>query len=258
MYRLKRIIACVILLTSICSITTAQIDQIDEQLFIDFTNLDNGTIAVSVLDPEPSARYKLNIQLGEINYLYGLDTSVATVVPLQMGNGEYSIELYKHLRGTQYQLLRFFRVTVEIDRRKVWLQSNVKVDFSSPEKLLSVLSEIVSPTDSDMGKLDKITRYMRNNYKYDWITAAKRYDIPEYADLDRVLERKMGICEELAALTVALLRLEGVPARMVIGTANGIQHAWVQALVDGKVYRFDPSVDKYTQAKRTYIAQRYY
>lgn len=258
MYRLKRIIACVILLTSICSITTAQIGQIDEQLFIDFTNFDNGTIAVSVLEPEPSARYKLNVQLGEKSYLYGLDTSVATVVPLQMGNGEYSIELYKHLGGTRYQRMGFLRVTVEIERRKVWLQSNVKVNFSSPEKLLSVLSEIVSPTDSDAEKIDKIAKYMRNNYRYDWITAAKYYEIPEYADINRVLERKMGICEELSALTVALLRLEGIPARMVIGTANGIQHAWVELLLNGKIYRFDPSVDKYTQANRTYIAQRYY
>jgi transglutaminase-like putative cysteine protease len=41
------------------------------------------------------------------------------------------------------------------------------------------------------------------------------------------LTKKSGICLDLAALVVALLRIMGIPAKLTIGMADRQYHAWV-------------------------------
>lgn len=82
-------------------------------------------------------------------------------------------------------------------------------------------------------------------------------DLPEAADpVDAFLfEKKRGYCEFFASSFAVLLRLSGVPARLVGGYYGGsynefggyylvteeTAHVWVEALVDGRWVRLDPS-----------------
>lgn len=75
--------------------------------------------------------------------------------------------------------------------------------------------------------------------------------------LERFLfENKKGNCEFFASAMAVILRLKGVPARLVGGYKGGIYndvdggyyavsyknaHVWVEAFMDGKWYRFDPT-----------------
>ena len=51
----------------------------------------------------------------------------------------------------------------------------------------------------------------------------------------------MGICQDLAAVTACMLRVQGVPARLVIGYADKYYHAWNTVVVNGEEVFFDPT-----------------
>ena len=69
-----------------------------------------------------------------------------------------------------------------------------------------------------------------------------------------LLESPVGVCKDFSILMVALLRAEGIPARMISGLAlqpplrsasdwghSGGAHSWVEFFVDGKWHFADPS-----------------
>ena len=56
-------------------------------------------------------------------------------------------------------------------------------------------------------------------------------------DLDQVLEKKMGICFDYASLTAALLRVQGIAVKLVIGYADNTYHAWNEVYLSGQWVR---------------------
>ena len=88
-------------------------------------------------------------------------------------------------------------------------------------------------------KYDAITNYVSKEIKYDFIRAIK---IPKHGgtpDVDHAWRDHMGICLDIAALTTGMLRAAKVPASMCIGKADKQQHAWVEAEIGGRKYRYD-------------------
>ena len=63
-------------------------------------------------------------------------------------------------------------------------------------------------------------------------------------DLDAMLEKKMGICFDFAALMGALLRSQGIPTQMVMGYADITYHAWNNILIDGEWVRYDATLGR--------------
>lgn len=88
-------------------------------------------------------------------------------------------------------------------------------------------------------RYDVITEYVSKHIVYDYIRAAvipKRNGLPDVA---RCWNRQMGICLDISALTVGMLRAVSVPCNLVIGHADGNYHAWCEARIDGKKYLYD-------------------
>lgn len=84
-----------------------------------------------------------------------------------------------------------------------------------------------------------ITRYISENIVYDHVrkaTIAKKNGLP---NIERCWTLKMGICLDIAALTVLMLRAVCVPCTLVIGWADGHYHAWVEARINGTKYLYD-------------------
>jgi transglutaminase-like putative cysteine protease len=84
-----------------------------------------------------------------------------------------------------------------------------------------------------------ITKYVSNKIAYDYIraiTIPKRGGLP---DVERCWKLHMGICLDIASLTVGMLRAVSIPACLVIGWADGRYHAWVEARINGTKYLYD-------------------
>ena len=97
------------------------------------------------------------------------------------------------------------------------------------------------------------------NFVYDYIKSVtvKPGLLPQ---IDDCWNNKMGICQDLAAMTCAMLRSQGVPARLMIGTVgSNTYHAWVVAVVNGKNEFFDPTAELNASSKTdSYTTERYY
>ena len=59
----------------------------------------------------------------------------------------------------------------------------------------------------------------------------KKYILP---DLNELLKVKKGICFDYAALMVAMLRINHIPARLICGNTDVEYHAWVEVYLKGK------------------------
>ena len=94
---------------------------------------------------------------------------------------------------------------------------------------------------------------------YDYIKSVtvKPGQMPQ---IDECWETKRGICQDLSAVTCAMLRSQGIPARLMIGTVGAnTYHAWVLAVVNGKDRFFDPTAELNASSKtETYTPERYY
>ena len=104
-----------------------------------------------------------------------------------------------------------------------------------------------------------ICEYVKTHFAYDFIKSVtvKAGVLP---DIDGCWEKKMGICQDLSAMTIAMLRSQGVPARLMIGMLGAnTYHAWLTAIVNGEEKFFDPTAEVNGGSKtETYTTERYY
>lgn len=101
-----------------------------------------------------------------------------------------------------------------------------------------------------------ITAWVKHSFVYDYVKAysvAKQKGV--LPDVDGCWAKHMGICQDIASMTVGMLRAVGISARFVIGWAGKQYHAWVEADIGGKTYRFDHAAGL---IKPKYKAERWY
>lgn len=150
---------------------------------------------------------------------------------------------------------------------------------STHPDILALANEITSGLQSDREKLVAIHDWVASNIKYD-VEDLMEPNVKKPQDALSVLKRRSGVCAGYSALTAALLRASGIPARVVNGWArqwnetwvdllrslpedllsNG-NHAWNEVLVDGRWVPVDVTWDAGTVAngvftpklRRTYL-----
>ncbi len=250
---------------------------------VDFSKLEQGIILVSLENAVEYRRYKLVVEKegavyyydeeenenpelknarSEMVFVYFYDLYPGqkdAIIPLQMGNGAYRITLAEQIDG-QYEPADRVYANLNIDPMIVWLQPNIKVNYSSAAvkaDLKRELKWVVLPGATDKKKLESLANHMEHQFAYDFIAADKR-EAPEYTDVGDMIKHRIGLCEALSATTVAFLRLMGIPARLVIGRVGGGAHAWVEVYINGEFVIYDPSYREYKQHLPSYHPERYY
>ena len=99
--------------------------------------------------------------------------------------------------------------------------------------------ELTKDVKSEYEKYKIITDWVSRVIHYDFIRAIKIPKKNAYPDVAGCWDKKMGICMDISALTVGMLKAAGVKAVMCYGHADRQYHAWVEADISGKKYRFD-------------------
>jgi hypothetical protein len=106
---------------------------------------------------------------------------------------------------------------------------------------------------SDLQKASTIERYLEKNYRYS--LNVKPLDDNINPVLYFLFESKAGYCEHYATAMTMMLRSAGIPSRVVTGFSGGElneyggyiivrqsnAHSWVEAVIDGRWRRFDPT-----------------
>ncbi len=231
----------------------------DGSLTIDYSNKDEGYVLVKAA--KGKKKYKVRVKMGDTTLNYDLNSDgTYEVFPLQLGNGKYTFILYKNVSGKKYAEEGKITITADAkDELRCFLYPNQYVNYDENTLAVQEAEKLCQGMDDQKKKFDTIHDFMIRYFGYDYIKAVsvKSGQLPQ---IDEAWEKRMGICQDLSAITVAMLRSQGVPARLMIGTlGSGTYHAWVTAVVNGEDIFFDPTAELSGVSKNeTYTVERYY
>lgn len=230
---------------------------ISHNLSIDPEHIANGYFYARIINPSDS-KYKLRVSKNGTNLTYDINSlGIQETFPLQLGEGEYIVSLYKNVKKKNYineGTIKMYPVFE--DSYQPYLNSNQYVDYDGKTNIIQTALELLGKSVEET--IDNIIDYICSNYYYDFVQAILRKQ-GQLPDISRCYEKKMGLCQDLAALTVALLRINKVPARLVIGYYGAQYHAWTEIIKNDKWELFDPTAEIRKDKKRKeYTTERWY
>lgn len=231
----------------------------DGTLTVDCSHMDQGYVMVR--GPKSKKRLKVRVKTASVTLNYDLNTSGEyEVFPLQFGSGKYQIALYKNASGNKYSEEGKIAINVDMDNElSCFLYPNQYVNYNESTSAVIKADELCNGMKSEKEKYEAVCGYMKSNFAYDFIKSVTVAP-GTMPDIDGTLQKRMGICQDLAAVMVCMLRSQGIPARLMIGTlGSSTYHAWVTAVVDGKDVFFDPTAELNASPKdQQYTTERYY
>lgn len=237
---------------------------------IDYSNAEFGYI--SILAPSSDSELKAQITLGESTYTYTLVSNQYIIVPLQMGNGIYSVKLLRNKGGNTYAVSASTKIDVTlVDETTAYLYPNQIVDYTKETKAVMKSFELTLEADSEIERVYEVYQYVTKNIEYDYDKAkvAQTKFILPIIDETYLIEK--GICFDYASLMTAMLRVQHIPTRVVTGYVEQGYHAWVDVYIkdtgwiNPSIYfetnqwkRIDPTFDSLGSYNGEYQEQDYY
>ena len=193
---------------------------------IDYSNASKGYVTVRFTE-QIQQRLKVQVKGPTTTYTYNLTPGPWEAFPLSDEEGAYQVQVYSNVTGNKYALVLSASMTVALeDPFGPFLHANQYVDFEAAPKTVALAWELTGSLSDPLEKVAAIYDYVIANISYDRELAqtVKSGYLPE---LDRVLEEGKGICFDYAALMTGMLRSQGIPAKLVVGYAGSVYHAWI-------------------------------
>ena len=227
------------------------------KLVLDVSNAAQGYVMARIAEPGKHA-FKLRVTYDKGQLMYDLNReALFEPFPLQLGSGEYEIALFENVKGTKYSAEGKVVIDVELeDENAAYLVPNQYVNY----ELLTAAVQKSDELCGDAAPEDAfriITDFIASEFAYDFVRA-KTVKSGQLPDIDYCYENRMGICQDLSAVMVCMLRVQGVPAKLVIGYADKYYHAWTTSVLDGEDVFFDPTVAVGALKARKYTTERMY
>lgn len=221
--------------TSVCLVPEAPGNTVyeNEYAHLDASNVSEGYIVVRYTGD--SGKVKLQITgPTEITYTYNLTTGNPTdeVFPLQSGNGEYLVNVFENLQGTQYTTVFSQMVDVALTNEfGPFLYPNQYCTFNAQSLAVMKAKELAFPCNNDLEVVSAVYNYMIENIKYDY-DEAETVQSGYLPDVNEVMTTQKGICLDYSALMCSMLRSQRIPTRMEIGYAGTAYHAWISTYIE--------------------------
>lgn len=203
-----------------------------------------------------SGKQKLRVMKDGYTFDYDIGTK-DIVVPLQIGDGTYTVVLYKNISGNRYSSIGAVKIPVTLDGKFApYLHSNQYVNYKGNHDIEDYAWSLAD--EDSCRNVENIKEDINRIYTYDYIKAVmvKTFALP---DIERCFYKKTGICQDLAALVVAVCRIVKIPAKLVIGKCGKTNHAWCEIYYNGKWNLYDPTADiQKNKKKKEYVKERWY
>ena len=179
--------------------------------------------------------------------------------PLQLGDGSYTVELFENVSGKKHSAEGKVSVNVKLDDPYApFLGPNQYVNYTPDTEAVQTSYELCAGMTDPQEIFETVQAYIKANYLYDYVKAetVKSGTLP---DIDGCYESKMGICQDLAAMAACMLRVQGIPTRLMIGYAGKMYHAWNTVIINGEEVLYDPTLElSAIDSGLTYTVERYY
>ena len=203
-----------------------------EVAYLDYSQIENGYFGVC-LKQESDKKIKLRVIKDEQTYTYDVKDLEMKAIPLQMGDGTYTIKVFEQVEGTTYALMYAQDISVKMeDELSVYLYPNQTVDYEEGSLVIDKSFEVTEGDTNDLDRLYHLYVYVLDTLKYDNSKAKNVMDIYVLPDLDEAITTGKGICFDYAALLAALCRIQKIPARVIVGYTDIEYHAWVEIYLE--------------------------
>ncbi len=221
--------------TPVCLVPVASGETVYKNKYakLDASNISDGYVVVTYTGDS----HKVKLQItgpNSITYTYNLsvEEQKEEVFPLQSGNGQYMINVFENIEGTQYSQAFSQMVDVNLtDEFSPFLYPNQYCNFNKDNKVISKAQDICYVCNSDLDAVSEVYNYVIGNISYDY-EEAETVQSGYIPDIDEVLETRKGICLDYSALMTSMLRSQRIPTRMEIGYAGTAYHAWLSTYIE--------------------------
>lgn len=219
----------------------------------------DGYIIVENLKPAFTKKYKVFVTKDKHAIYY--DVHQKAILPLQFGNGRYLIKLFECKITNRYINIGSVSVDVKLSNPNApYLHPNQYVNYTEKSPCVKKAKEICVNCVTPEEKFNVISKYVVDNMRYDFIKeilAAKKSNV--LPSIDECFKKRLGICQDIAAIMVAMLRSQNVPASLIVGTCDGKLHAWVKVYFKNENKVFDPTAIILNKKNiKSYKTERWY
>lgn len=201
---------------------------------VDYSHFDLGYI-MAYLNNESEKKIKIQVSTPIQTYNYDLISTEPVAFPMQMGNGEYLIKILENTQGDEYAIVKSQKINVVLkDELTPFLYPNQLVDYKKGDVITQKSIDLVKEDTNDLQRIRNIYDYVVHYLDYDddkATIATTKYILPNLTEL---FENKKGICFDYAAMMVAMLRINHIPARLICGNTDVEYHAWVEVYLEGE------------------------
>ena len=225
-------------------------------VFADVTNKSLGYIRVRHLTTKK--KLKVRVVKDGVTLTYDLNNEgLYEVFPFQLGDGTYSVTVYRQLSGNDYVTDVRWNIKVSLsDPMSPFLCPNQYVWYEQDDTVVSAAQEVCEGMTA-REKCEAILEYITRNVRYDFF-AAMKVENDYLPDPDKTLETGKGMCFDYAALMCAMLRSQGVPTKLMIGYADQSYHAWISAYTGDGWVQYDPTFASTGNKASAYTVERWY
>lgn len=196
---------------------------------IDTSDTNKGVVHVKY-QGATKKRLKIMIEKGNKKYTYDLNSEgEKESFSLQMGSGTYKIKCLQNVKDQSYALIESKAIQVSlINEEEVYLNAIQNVNWNSESKAIVYAASLTKDIKENPKKINKLYSHLvEGEYQYDYDKLAQV--LPGYIpSIDETYQDKTGICYDFSALYGAMLRSQGIPAKLVKGytTTTEGYHAW--------------------------------
>ena len=190
-------------------------------VYIDTSETNKGIVHVKY-QGTTTKRLKVIIEKGDKKYTYDLNgEGRCESFSLQMGSGMYKIKCLQNVTGQSYGLIESETIQVDLDNEEqVYLNSIQNVNWSAESKSIIYASVLTKNIKESEKKISTLYGHMVDGeYTYDYnklATLVTGY-IP---NIEETYRDKSGICYDFSALYGAMIRSQGIPAKLGKGYAT--------------------------------------
>lgn len=166
-------------------------------------------------------------------YTYDLNVSgTYETFPLTEGNGAYTVAIFEQVEGTMYAQAVNQTINVTMSNDKLpFLYPNQFCNYNAMSAVVGVSDAVCAGITDPLQKVAAVYNYAVNTLSYDYNKAAT-VQSGYLPNIDSTLATRNGICFDYASMMVAMLRLQDIPSKLVIGYTNNQYHAWVSVYTD--------------------------
>ena len=130
------------------------------------------------------------------------------------------------------------------DEFQPFLRPSTYVRFTGHSECVNAAAQLCTGESDDNVKIAGIRQFVCEKLSYD-DTAVDEETQSYIRDPDEILSRGTGVCLDYAVLTAAMLRSQGIPAKVVYGSVVGTEglHAWNMVYTTGGWIRVDTTFE---------------